>query len=327
MLREGIIVVPTQGFANRMRMIASSYALSKQLNLKLYVCWLPSRECNINLSDFISSITSFQTMNFEDIENLKTAYCGRVHTQSIMNDIIKLYEDKSETNDRDYLLIEGGHEFKHPDMSRIKFLYLKKEFYNSIEFSQSIKRKLLNFQYYNELDRTIGIHYRSVNHTYDDDDIKICDRLNFENNSPIKEFENTIAQLKNITQYDHILIVSNSNTFIDNIKPKFRNKHFIQYNVSNFDRNSKEGMEDSIVEWILLGKTRLIIGSYFSSFSDEASFYNIVPKITPLSENLKNNIKDTINNYHCLNYSYIDGIAALNYSDNILINYLGNGLK
>ena len=47
MIDKGIVVIPTHGFANRMRMITSSYILAHTLKLKLYVCWIPSDECNI----------------------------------------------------------------------------------------------------------------------------------------------------------------------------------------------------------------------------------------------------------------------------------------
>ena len=52
----------------------------------------------------------------------------------------------------------------------------------------------------------------------------------------------------------------------------------------------------------------MIIGSYFSSFSDEASSFKLIPKITPLSKERIENIQDTVQQYHCLNYSYIDNI-------------------
>lgn len=327
MITKGIIVLPTQGFANRLRMIASSYVLSKELNLKLYVCWLPCEDCNISLSEFIISSSCFNTIEFDDFKELNNCYYGRVHTQSVMKNIIEVMQDNSENQVYNYLVLEGGHEFKHPDTTRIKFLFYKSELYNSFEYTQEINRKIVNFQYYRELDRTIGVHYRAVNDKYDKADIEACDRLNFETNSPTSEFINTISMLKNIKSYDNILVVSNNNNFISILREKFRNKNFINYNVSNFERNSSEGMKNSIIEWILLAKTQLIIGSYYSSFSDEASFLGIIPKITPINQKMRKNIKETVNTYHCINYSFIDNIAALNYSDKILINYLGDGLK
>ena len=70
-----------------------------------------------------------------------------------------------------------------------------------------------------------------------------------------------------------------------------------------------------------MSRSSLIIGSYFSSFSDEASFFKMIPKITPLNNKLIKNLNETILSYHCLNYSFNEGIACLNYSENHLFKY------
>ena len=44
---------------------------------------------------------------------------------------------------------------------------MKSEFYQSLDFTRSVRNKMVNFKYYKELYRTIGIHYRSVNENYD----------------------------------------------------------------------------------------------------------------------------------------------------------------
>ena len=144
------------------------------------------------------------------------------------------------------------------------------------------------------MDRTIGLHYRDIVNDFDKQDIDACKSLNFVENSPIEKFENIIKRLKNIDKYDHILVVSNSKKILPILKDKFRNKNFISYEPDNLERNSEEGMINSIVEFLLLSKTNLIIGSYYSSFSDEAAFFNLVSKITPINAELIKNIKDTI---------------------------------
>ena len=72
MISKGIIVIPTQGFANRMRMLISSIIYAKSLNLPLLVCWIASEECNIELNEIFTN-DMFDTINFEDIQN--TNYC------------------------------------------------------------------------------------------------------------------------------------------------------------------------------------------------------------------------------------------------------------
>ena len=109
----------------------------------------------------------------------------------------------------------------------------------------------------------------------------------------------------------------------ETLKEKYPNREFkFIMNLSNENRGTNNGMIKSIVDFLLLSYSDLIIGNYFSSFSDEASFYNLAPKITPLSSELLSNIKDTVNNYHCINYSFIDNIAALNYNDQVFSRYL-----
>ena len=74
MITKGIIVIPTQGFANRMRMMASSYVLANKLNLKLYICWIPSTDCNIQLSDFLTNENNFKQINLDDVNKSKYSY-------------------------------------------------------------------------------------------------------------------------------------------------------------------------------------------------------------------------------------------------------------
>ena len=51
MINKGLVVIPTQGFANRMKILASSKIYADEHNLDLTVCWIPSEECNISLED------------------------------------------------------------------------------------------------------------------------------------------------------------------------------------------------------------------------------------------------------------------------------------
>ena len=54
MINKGIVVIVTQGFANRMRMINSCYSYSKILNVKLFVVWLKTEDCFIEYQDVFS---------------------------------------------------------------------------------------------------------------------------------------------------------------------------------------------------------------------------------------------------------------------------------
>ena len=316
MISKGIIVIPTQGFANRMRMLISSIIYAKSLNLPLLVCWIASEECNIELNEIFTN-DMFDTISFEDIQNTNYCYFGRVHTNQIFNKIDDVINDTE--HKYEYVLLEGGHEFTNKQ--RLDFLSLKKSTYNELSFINTIDTKLNDF-IQNKIVKNkkyIGIHYRDVINKYDEMDIKNNDVVNFTKNSPIEKFIEIINKIKNDTTF---IVISNSNKIYETLVNKFPNKKFINSPSESYNRNLKDDMINSIVDFLILGQCDLIVGSYFSSFSDEASFINFIPKITPLSDDLQKNINKTVQTYHCLNYSFIDDIAALNYNDKIFLEYL-----
>ncbi len=335
MIKKGLIVIVTQGFANRMRMLNSCYILSKILKIPLFVAWVKTDDCYIDYDNTFSEKNDFEKIDLEEIiKSNNYLYFGRVHTQNYLDKIDSVNNDMKVNYD--FLILEGGHEFKHKSLTRLNFIKQKYNFYRSIQYSIKIENELkkhmknelinndlktnvnemklsYNFKY------NIGIHYRDLDH-FDDLDISNNKLVNFVKNSPINNFFKIIDQLPNKSP---ILLVSNTNKIFYKLKDKYPNRDikFI-INEENCNRSSMNGMIKAIVDFLLLSKTKLIIGNYFSSFSDEASFYNLSPKITPLSKELLNDIKNTVNSYHCINYSYIDNIAALNYNDKIFCEYL-----
>ena len=71
---KGLIVVLTQGFANRLTMLASSYIYSKYiLKLDLYICWPNASDCNIDYYSIFEDQHQdlFKIINYEDITKLK----------------------------------------------------------------------------------------------------------------------------------------------------------------------------------------------------------------------------------------------------------------
>ena len=67
-----------------------------------------------------------------------------------------------------------------------------------------------------------------------------------------------------------------------------------------------------------MSRSKLIIGTYFSSFSDEATFFNLIPKIIPYS------VEDTIlpPSYHCSGFSFENGFKCINYNNKSILDCL-----
>ena len=321
MITKGVVIIPTHGFGNRLKIIASAHIFCKQYKLPLLICWQQTPDCNIKLSDVLTNQNSIEEISFDDLQKSKYCYFGQVHTNTLFEKIDDVIDDMSDTYD--YLLLEGGHEFKSTKLSRLHFLQEKREFYNNLLFTDDIMNKVRQFKKQCNLEkkaRYISIHYRDIDPSVNQSDNQSDSILNFVKNSPIDSFFKTVDKFKVSRP---IVIVSNTDKFYKHFKDKY-SKQFEIYsrNIVQNDRDSKEDMIDSIVDFIILSQSELVVGSYFSAFSDESTFVNMIPKITPLSPELEHNIVNTVNSYHCLNYSFMDNIAAVNFNDKILLDIM-----
>lgn len=306
-----IICVPICGFANRLKFLASIDGIAKKLKCKdVKVVWNKTMNCNIYHTDIFDKISGLEFISESDVPPKdQMLYYGYIHMDSIQ---VKLKEEQSV---KSILLIEGGHESKHMDTSLVDFIKTKTKFYNSIVWSKNLCTRLDNF---GEIP-TIGIHYRHVNKTYDSADVKANPLINFSLNSPFSEFEEFIKKNKH-----KMFFISNSLYHKKYIEEKYSKKVTIINDNEDNERNSTESMLNSVFEFILLTKCELIVGSYFSSFSDEASYFNMVPKVMPLLSKIVNNQTDIQifkRQYHSVNKPCLfDKYLVLNADIKKLIN-------
>jgi hypothetical protein len=318
MITKGIVTIPTQGFANRLRMVASSYIFSKMINTPLFVCWLPSMECNAEYNDIFDD-ADFHVIDFNKVKSAKYFYFGKQHTQNMINKIMEIHGSKNMTCD--YLILEGGHEFKDPSLSVQSFVYQKHMFYKSLQFSNVIRDKVSYFDGLYDLNKTIGIHYRDIINKYDGQDIQSSDLVNFTKNSPVEKFKEIVTKLDD-SKFTHILIISNNPDIPYVFKNQFKHVSFITTSVESYERNNKNAIIESVIDFLVLSKTKMIIGTFYSSFSDEASFVNFIPKITPMDDSIKNSAIV----YHCHNYTNKNTLPSLNSNDKIFFDLFGEGI-
>lgn len=296
---KNIIIIPICGFANRLRFISSSIILFKEFGIIPKIHWTPSTDCNISHSDIFKS---FNNIEFIDIIPEKYLFYGHIHLSEVINRL------KAQTNLINYetLIVAGGHEYKVDSLTNTKYISLKTQLYQNIQWNEAILSKI------SEIKNNIGIinneyitiHYRDIDNRFDTQDLKKSDNIDFNNNSPLSEF---IKYSSSIKKYK-ILLFSNSD--IVEIPNTIRISNKI------CDRNKTDSMIQSIIEFILMSNSKLIIGTYYSSFSDEACFFNCIPKIIPINSNID------YRNYHCVGINKVDKVLCLNYSTKTFIECL-----
>ena len=301
-----IVVIPTQGFANRMRMIASADIFAKKLKKKLYVCWNTAEHCNININKVLNEhAMPFKCIREADIKD-KYFYKGHVHVNSIMGEILNLGGDYR------YVILSGGHEFIHPNMSLDEYIYAKHKFYESLVYSDDVYDRINQISLPN---RYIGIHHRDVIDAYDKKDIEQSSACAFNKNSPYNKF---VELLKTIDDKClEYVIISNSDKIKKLLSRDFPEKIFHTSGTTLYERNEEDSMIQAVCDFYIISQSEFIIGTYQSSFSDEASFSKLITKVIPLSDNL---IKSS--NYHCANYKVFNKIGFLNYNENMYRRHL-----
>ena len=292
---KAIVVIPTQGFGNRLRMLASSYILAQYMKLEHFVIWEPKHDCFIEF-DSIWKQHPFQTIEFKTITESKYIYFGIVHTKNVMDKILKC-------GDADYIVLTGGHEFKHPAMNTDEYLHHKYKLYSALQFTR-VQIELPS-QY-------ACVHIRNITPT-DMNDVKKYDSCKFIDNSPIYQF---MVMVKKINDNVPLVIISNDNVVAKVFQDQFPQKNIYLSRPESFDRDSQNGMKCAIQDFSIMTKALFIVGTYYSSFSDEASFFNMIPKIIPLAEHITSPI------YHCSGYTVVNGVGYLNYDRNTNIKYL-----
>ena len=108
----------------------------------MFVCWDDTADCSIKLDDIFDEKNTINQITLDEFKDTKYVFFGRVHTNSIFDNIMEVVEDKD--NEFDYLLIEGGHEFKYKDIQRLQFLQQKQAFL-SLKFNNNIIERYNNF--------------------------------------------------------------------------------------------------------------------------------------------------------------------------------------
>ena len=253
-----LIVEPVSGLMNRFRTICSSHILSEYTNRELLVNWKPENCCNILLSDIVDD--GFFKIGYDVNRNNCYYHSGyeKLSEQPFINYMI-------ETKEEILYLLSGGN-FKPNEMSIIDYNNKKSLFYNSIPFNSRIKDEANNFILKN-------VSYEGIH-------LRFTDRSQW---APSLEYIESIIKSGESKFY----ICSDNMDVLNWIKLKFGDK-ILTYNITNLNRNTKEGNIQSMIEWLILSNSTKIYYSLGSSFSYEACIVN----------KLSNSIEMNPNNLH-----------------------------
>lgn len=258
-----LTIVPVSGLGNRMRVVASLAKAAPQIEGGVRVVWRPAWDCRARFDELFSPI------------------------------------------DTDNIIIEAGSFFDAPatkDNLLLPMLLRKFRYQQEMRCYRPTKQSIEELT---QIKRNIYIDTCYALGTYSPEDLRRCfqplpllqsriedvtnkfekptvgvhvrrtDNRNAIKYSPLSAFRLRIDQLLDEGKAQTIFLCTDDEQVRDYFKQTYGQRLLTRH--IQLNRNKLEGIQDAVVDLWSLSKTDLIVGSYYSSFSDTAAELSGVP--------------------------------------------------
>ena len=255
-----VIIQPSGGLCNRMRVINSSLELAKRKNTKLLVLWYCADELNAPFESLFEPVEEFQVINFTSLKDLRKLWYQLTARTKISNADI-------ENNKTDGIL----HQDFFDSIKLPAYIFTWEHFYPADEYFQLFKPTA-------ELQRRID----EVTKHFTSDMVSVHIRRTDQVTSI------AYSKTENFIDLMNREIAANPDVkfFLatdDKEEEALLRKTFPGRIVSNENRtlrrDSLDGMYDALLDLYCLASCKKIIGSYYSSFTDTAAALGHIPKL------------------------------------------------
>ncbi len=275
-----LIVQPLEGLANRLRVLASAKLMAEHTGRNLLVSWTrqPTR-CNARWTDLFVNPVDEYPYPYRVLKYQEKFQCNKVRIlipfqqPEILTELEPILQ-----SDIPVIAVSHFGLFKPQWVLQAEFQDIRSRFYRSLKpiskIEQTVK-SVVDGQFANH--EVIGVHIRRTDLRPDLGDVppqQISPTSLF-----IEEMEKLLAgnpKIKFFLATDDFL---EQKTIIEHFGDKV-----ILYHKNTINRNSRQGIQDALIDWLLLSRTSLIIRSHYSSFSEESALVNQIPVITIRAE-------------------------------------------
>ncbi len=261
-MRSFIEVEALAGLANRLRVINAAYWLARDVEKDLRVTWTPYKGLNCRFSDLFQPPEEFEVREQSATpfhENRFYKFYFGLKALRYDRAINLLDEDKIRPEEFakealasfDRVFLASVHDFYPGDRPFFGFRPVPK-------LDEQIKEMTGNFS-----PDTIGIHIRRT------------DNVHSINRSKTSVFISLMEDKVARNPKTSFFLSTDSKAEELTLREVFGDKIMATKKV--LSRNSREGIEDALIDMFCLGHTSEIIGSYFSSFSEVAARIHEIP--------------------------------------------------
>ncbi len=273
-----IIIEPCAGLGNRLLGLGSAYAVAKKLNRELLVVWKREVGCNVKASELFD-------LPMQAIEISENGWKKDPYEQLVSNCVKKKYRSRAtrflECDDVERIKTEGGYEELLRVIEKEPTIYIKSfgeiceinaSCYFFLKPSATIEAK--GAKLFGQLDEhTVGVHVRRTDHTE-----AIA-------NSPLAMFTEKMKAELAMDSEVNFFIATDDESVKRELREMLPEVKLIFNESGIIDRNSKEGLEDALIEMLALSRGKKILGSYNSTFSLLPSYIGNIPLEVVKKEN------------------------------------------
>jgi hypothetical protein len=263
-----VISTPQGGFANRLRAMASAYAFAKQTNRILIVKWRKEPKHMEGISNIEqifqkndSLYISFDSLSPQQQISLERKW-KKFTISAKREDVYDGAKELSDSNDNIINIVSGA-TFKPFGLEDKTYIKNIQEFYRRLKLNENLENKVEAFKNSHfDAPAMVGVHYRSF--TTGDADFGGTKDM-----TPI--FVRTIKDIIAKNPATKFFLATDSKEIKELLRSELGSDHIVTFSLGEVNRNSLSGLIDAVTEWYLLTKTDYIVGTYQSSFSDEAA--------------------------------------------------------
>lgn len=262
-----VIIQPSGGLCNRIRVINSAWELAKRRKEKLIVLWYLCPELNCSFEDLFLPVTEpgIKIINIRSLRDPRKLLLQLTAGQRFGNDDI--------LNNKTYGVLNENF---YRSLKKRVYIFTWEHFYPSHNYSlyvptPALQKRIDSFTG-DFAPRCVGVHIRRT------------DNAVSMGKSTTEQF---LAEMKKELEAHpetRFFLATDDQSEEELLRREFPGKIISNQN-RTIDRNSVEGMHDALLDLYCLAATDKLIGSYWSSFTDIAADMRGIEKVIAGDEN------------------------------------------
>jgi hypothetical protein len=309
--RFGIMPVTALGLANRLRIIASLYTISKAYDMNLIIIWGPDVDCACQFSDLFThtgiTIISIKSAldnspDFERMIRYSLSTISRENSMPLSEVHLRNFNVPRSTFAGQLNLVWTRGTHAPASMPCGDYLYSKSLFYRQLQPTSDVLAVIQRVNMQRESGLIVGVHVRAFDVEYDWPVVSPTVPTDFVSNERSANKENQVLPQLHSKRFDESSTLESFVLLMDSLvltnpeiqffvasnsikaklwmEEKYGSSRIITLHSEETGRRSHhDGMVVAAAEFLLLAETAFVVHSRGSSFAREAAVKYMIPVI------------------------------------------------